>query len=76
MRDCSKITEYAQDTSTNGICFAPTDCNWEETVTCSITDASFGNDNVLIKDEFESNWSQQGYIIVHDQPDIINAEQA
>eukprot|EP00973_Karenia_brevis_P038874 5366409-Karenia_brevis.AAC.1 len=55
MRECNKIAEYAQDTSTNGIYVAPTDCNWEEMVTCSITDATFGNDKVLIKDEFKSN---------------------
>eukprot|EP00973_Karenia_brevis_P094810 12424288-Karenia_brevis.AAC.1 len=45
-------------------------------VTRSVTDASFGKDKVLIKDEFESNRSQQGYIIAFVQPDIINAEQA
>eukprot|EP00973_Karenia_brevis_P015176 2074904-Karenia_brevis.AAC.1 len=76
MRECNKIAEYAQDTSTNGIYFAPTDCNWEAMVTCSITDTSFGNDKVLINDEFESNRSQQGYIIAFGQPDVINAEQA
>ena len=50
--------------------------DWEEMVTCSITDASFGNDQVLVKDEFEGNRSQQGYIIALGQPDIINAKQA
>eukprot|EP00973_Karenia_brevis_P025812 3562296-Karenia_brevis.AAC.1 len=70
------MAEYAQDTSSDGIYFAPTQRNWEEMVTCSITDVSFGNDKVLIKDEFESNRSQQGYIIALGPPDIINAEQA
>eukprot|EP00973_Karenia_brevis_P001347 183110-Karenia_brevis.AAC.1 len=76
MRECNKIAEYAQDTSSDCIYFVPTDCNWEEMVTCSITDASFGNDKVLIKDEFESNRSQQGYIIALGSPDISNAETA
>eukprot|EP00973_Karenia_brevis_P042952 5946448-Karenia_brevis.AAC.1 len=76
MRECDKIAECAQDTSNHGIYVAPTDCNWQEMVTCSITDASFGNAKVLIKDEFESSRSQQGYIIALGQPDIINAEQA
>ena len=60
MRECNKVLTWAQKTSGDGIHFAAGAFDWEEMVTCAITDASFANDKVLVKDEFEGSRSQQG----------------
>ena len=72
MRECNKILEYALNTSGQGIYFASAGFTWDEMVVCSIGDASFGNDKVPVKDEYEDGRSQQGYIVALSAPSILN----
>ena len=72
MRKCNKILDYALNTSGQGIYFASAGFAWDEIVGCSIGDASFGNDKVLVNDEYEDGRSQQGYIVALSAPSILN----
>jgi hypothetical protein len=72
MKECNKILEYALSTSGQGIYFSSSGFTWDDMVISSIGDASFGNDKVLVKDEYEDGRSQQGYIIALSAPSILN----
>ena len=74
MKEANTILEYALQTSEQGIYFASSCFAWDDMVVCSIGDASFGNDKVLVHDEYEDGRSQQGYIIALASPSILNDE--
>ena len=76
MKECNKILEYALQTSGQGIYFSSSGFTWDDMVVCSIGDASFGNDKVLVKDEFEDGRSQQGYIVALSSPSILNDKES
>ena len=76
MKECNAILEYALNTSGQGIYFSSAGFTWDDMVVCSIGDASFGNDKVLVKDEFEDGRSQQGYIIALSAPGILNGKES
>ena len=49
LRECNKVLEYALQTSDEGIFYASEGIgDWDETVVCSINDASFGNEEVEV----------------------------
>jgi len=76
MKECNTILEYALNTSGQGIYFSSAGFTWDDMVVCSIGDASFGNDKVLVKDEFEDGRSQQGYIVALSAPSILNDKES
>ena len=63
MRDCNKLLEQAQDTSSEGLYFASVGLDWDDCVVCSVSDASFCNEKVVIDGVEEDHRSQQGYLI-------------
>ena len=46
MRECNKVLDYAQASSTEGLCFASSGVTWDDAVVCTITDASFCNETI------------------------------
>jgi hypothetical protein len=62
IRECNKVLEYAQSCSDEDIFFASEGITWNEAVVCSISDASFRNETVIINGESEPGRSQQGYL--------------
>ena len=55
--------EYAQAHSHEGIHFSSSGPTWDDAVVCTITDASFCNETVIIDGVSEPGRSQQGYIV-------------
>ena len=81
LRECNKVLEYAQARSHEGIHFSADGPSWEDAVVCTITDASFCNETVLVDGPYfdkvpEPGRSQQGYIICLAPPDIANLPEA
>jgi hypothetical protein len=76
MRDCNKVLEFAQNSSTEGIHFASSGITWDEAVVCSISDASFCNETIVIDGEKEDGRSQQGYLICLAPAGIVNMMEA
>ena len=48
IRECNKVFEYAQSCSDEGIFFSSEGIDWDDAVLCSISDASFCNEKVII----------------------------
>ncbi len=76
MRDCNKLLEYAKQTSEEGIYFASTGIIWDDAVVCSISDASFCNEEIVVDGEKDGDRSQQGYIICLAPAGIVNMTEA
>ncbi len=81
LRECNKVLEYALETSDQGIHFASEGLSWDDAVVCTITDASFCNETVVIDDGFpggtmEPGCSQQGYVVCLAPADMVNAKEA
>ena len=76
IRECNKVLEYAQSCSDEGIFFASEGIIWDEAVVCSISDASFCNETVIINGESEPGRSQQGYICCLAPAGIVNMTEA
>ena len=76
MRECNKVLEYAQGTSTEGIHFASEGISWDDAVVTSISDASFCNEKIVIDGVVEDDRSQQGYLICLAPAGIVNMMQA
>jgi hypothetical protein len=76
MKECNAILEYALNTSDQGIFFSSSGFNWDDMIVCTISDARFGNDKILINDDFEDGRSQQGYIVALANPSILNDKES
>jgi len=76
MRECNKVLEYAQQHSTEGIFFSSEGITWDEAVVCTITDASFCNETVVIDGVPEPGRSQQGYIVCLAPAGMLNLTEA
>ena len=76
MRECNKVLEYAQEHSTEGIFFSSEGITWDEAVVCTITDASFCNETVVIDGVSEPGRSQQGYIVCLAPAGMLNLSEA
>ena len=48
MRECNKILEDALNTGSQNIYFSSSGFTWDDMVICSIGDAIFGNDKVMV----------------------------
>jgi len=76
LRECNKVLEYAQETSTQGIYFASNGIVWDEAVVATITDASFCNETVHIDGVPEPGRSQQGYLVCLAPAEVVNMTEA
>jgi hypothetical protein len=76
MKECNKVLEFAQDNSTEGIHFASSGVTWDDAVVCTITDASFCNETIMIDGVPEPGRSQQGYIVCLAPAGIVNLTEA
>ena len=76
LRECNKVLEYAQETSSEGIHFASEGISWDDAVVCSISDASFCNETVLIDGFPEPGRSQQGYVTCLAPAGVVNLPEA
>ena len=76
MRECNKVLEYAQANSHEGIHFASSGIDWDNSVVCSIADASFCNETVIINGVPEEGRSQQGWIICLAPAGMVNLTEA
>jgi len=76
LRECSKVLEYARETSTQGIHFASNGIVWDEAVVATITDASFCNETVTIDGVPEPGRSQQGYLVCLAPAEVVNMTEA
>ena len=76
IRDCNKLLEYAQSCSDEGIFFSSEGIDWDDAVLCSISDASFCNEKVIINGVLEDGRSQQGYVCCLAPPGILNMTEA
>jgi hypothetical protein len=76
MRECNAVLEYALNTSDRGVYFSSSCLTWDEMAICTISDASFGNDKIIINDDFEDGRSQQGYIVALASPSISNDKES
>jgi len=74
LRECNKTLEYALETSTEGIFYSTEMGPWDDSVVCSINDASFGNEEVEVQPGvWEDGGSQQGGSIRLAPADVVNA---
>jgi hypothetical protein len=76
LRECNKVLEYALETFDQGIHFASEGLSWDDAVVCTITDASFCNETVVVDDGFpggtmEPGRSQQGYVVCLAPADMV-----
>ena len=76
MRECNKVLEYAQASSAEGIHFASSGITWDDSVVCSIADASFCNETVIINGVPEEGRSQQGWIVCLAPAGMVNLTEA
>ncbi len=76
MRECNKVLEYAQERSHEGIHFSSSGPTWDDAVVCTITDASFCNETILVDGVPEPGRSQQGYIVCLAPADVANLPEA
>ena len=76
IRECNKVFEYAQSCSDEGIFFSSEGIDWDDAVLCSISDASFCNEKVIINGVLEDGRSQQGYVWCLAPPGILNMTEA
>ena len=76
LRECNKVLEYAQSTSDEGIYFSSEGIDWNDCVVCTVTDASFCNETVMVQDVPEPGRSQQGFIVCLAPAGILNMEKA
>ena len=76
MRECNKVLEFAQENFGEGIHFASEGINWDDAVVCSINDASFCNETVVIDGVPEPGRSQQGFVVCLAPAGILNAAEA
>ena len=76
MRECNKVLEYAQQHSSEGIFFSSSGITWDDAVVCTITDASFCNETVVIDGVSEPGRSQQGYIVCLAPAAMLNLTEA
>ena len=72
MRECNKVLDYAQASSTEGLYFASSGVTWDDAVVCTITDASFCNETIEVDGVSEPGRSQQGYIVCLAPAGIVN----
>jgi hypothetical protein len=70
------VLEYAIKTSQIGLHFSCDGPSWDDAVVCTITDASFCNEQVLADGVITKDHSQQGYIVCLAPPNMLNAETA
>ena len=76
MRECNKVLDYAQASSTEGLYFASPGVAWDDAVVCTITDASFCNETIEVDGVPEPGRSQQGYIVCLAPAGIVNLPEA
>jgi hypothetical protein len=76
MKECNKVLEYAHETSTQGIHFASEGISWDDAVVCSISDASFCNETVMVDGVPEPGRSQQGYLVCLGPAGVVNMPEA
>ena len=76
MRECNKVLDYAQASSTEGLYFASSGVTWDDAVVCTITDASFCNETIEVDGVSEPCRSQQGYIVCLAPAGIVNLPEA
>ena len=76
VKDCNKVLEYALQTSEEGIYFSSDQrLDWDTMVVCTVTDASFCNEDEYVRGVFEPGRSQQGYIVCLAQANAVEAEE-
>ena len=76
VKECNKVLDFALRTSEEGIYFSSDPrLNWDDMVVCTVTDASFCNENEFVKGVLEPGRSQQGYVICLAQADAVNAKE-
>ena len=75
LRQANKVLELALKTSEEGLYFS-SDFNWDDCVVASITDASFGNEEEVVKGDNEAGRSQQGHILCLAPADVVNLDVA
>ena len=72
LRECNKVLDYALETSMQGIFFSSEGLSWDDMVVCTITDASFCNEEVVEDGHRVGGRSQQGYLLCLAPSDIAN----
>jgi hypothetical protein len=75
LRQANKVLDQAFKTSEEGLYFS-SDFNWDDCVVASITDASFGNEEEVVKGDNEAGRSQQGHILCLAPADVVNLDVA
>jgi hypothetical protein len=70
------VLEIAQANSTEGIFFSSSGITWDDAVVCTITDASFCNETVVIDGVSEPGRSQQGYVVCLAPAGVVNMSEA
>ena len=63
LRECNKVLEYAHAHSHEGIFFSSSGPTWDDAVVCTISDASFCNETIMVDGVPEPGRSQQGYVV-------------
>ena len=76
VKEANKLPNFALEHPDKGIYFAPTEIDWNDMIVCTITDASFANEKVVVSDNVEGSRSQQGYIIALAPADMMNRAEA
>ena len=76
MKEVNKVLEFALEGADTGIHFASSGLTWDDMVVCTITDASFCNETIVVNKEKEGNRSQQGYLVVFAPADMMNRAEA
>ena len=71
MREANKVLEYALSTSHEGL-YSSSEFDWDNSVVCTITDASFSNEQEVVGEELEGGRSQQGHIVCLAPADVVN----
>ena len=75
VRECNKVLEYALRTSEEGIFYATEGIELDKAIVFSISDASFGNEEVEVTPGVHvQNRSQQGVFICSAPADVVNAQ--
>ena len=76
MEEANKLLNFALEHSDKGIYFSSKEINWNDMIVCTIIDASFANEKVVVSNETEGSRSQQGYIVVLAPADMMNRSEA
>ena len=76
IKEYNKVLDFALRMPEDGIYFSSDQrLNWDDVVVCTVTGASFCNENEFVKGVLEPGRSQQGYVICLARADAVNAKE-